>query len=178
MKRIIALILAMLCLTALLTGCDEEDTNYKKQIAENEANAASITSQYGVPDINRSLDYENVKRRLEYLNQGNNIGYLYLLSDMGVVLEEVLVLGKVTSLNTYITPMQESQLVKHTGTGGTYREIIVIDAADVDGTYGENVQGIFWFTPDGVYGEWDGRYRFSSERLTFQTEPILIMEGK
>ncbi len=174
MKRIIALVLSMLCLCFLMTGCDEEDTSYKQQVAENEANVRAITDQYGTPNITRSLDYENVMRRAEYLNQGNNIGYLYLLSDMGVVLEEVQVLGKVTSLNTFITPMQESQYVRHSGSIGTEHAIITVDAADIDGTWGENVSGIFWFTPDGVYGEWAGLYRFSSERLTFQTEPVLI----
>jgi len=174
-KRIIAILLCLLAFTFVLAGCSpEEDSAYKQQITENEQNARRIADQYGTPTINRSLDYENVMRRAEYLNQGNNIGYLYLLSDMGVVLEEIQVLGKVTSLNTFITPMQESQLARHDSPAGRYREIIVVDAADIDGTWGENVNGIFWFTPDGAYGEWCGLYRFSSERLTFQTEPVLI----
>lgn len=175
MKRIVALILCVVCLGTVLTGCGiEEDTSYKQQVAENESNVKAITDQYGTPDINRSLDYENVKRRAEYLNQGNNIGYLYLMSDFGTVLEEVQVLGKVTSLNTYITPMQESQYVRHTGTIGAEHAIITVDAPDIDGTWGENIEGVFWFTPDGAYGEWNGKARFSSERLSFQTAPVLI----
>lgn len=33
--------------------------------------------------------------------------------------------------------------------------------ADVDGTYGENDNGIFFFTPDGKCIEWSGEYLYS-----------------
>lgn len=183
MKRIASIILALAIMLSLsvLTGCSNRElTGFEKQINANEANVKAITSQYDTPQLTRSLDYENVIRRAEYLNQGNTVGYLYLLSDTGMVLEEVQVAGKVTSLNTFITPMQESQYARlrrpQSGTNSLsyLSEIIVVDAPDIDGTWGENVSGIFWFTPDGTYGEWIGLYRFSSERLSFQSEPILF----
>lgn len=51
---------------------------------------------------------------------------------------------------------------------------VVTQATDLDGTYGKNAQGIFWFTPDGVYQEWNGLYFYSSERMSFTTKPLLI----
>lgn len=189
MKKIIAIVLALICLTAVLAGCDIDtsvtptpQSNYEQQMAANEENARDISNQYGVPNINRSLDYENVKRRLEYLNQGNNVGYLYLLTENGQLVRESQVLGKVTSLNTFITPMEEVVQVEKGDRGnsnyaypGSY---VVVQAADVDGTYGENVQGIFWFTPDGVYQEWPGLYLFSSERLTYSDVELLVSANK
>lgn len=38
----------------------------------------------------------------------------------------------------------------------------------------ENTQGIFWFTPDGVYQERNKLYFYSSERMSFTTKPLLI----
>jgi len=37
----------------------------------------------------------------------------------------------------------------------------VIESPDFDGTYGENPHGVFWFTPDGTYMEWNGNYFIS-----------------
>jgi hypothetical protein len=181
MKKINVLI-AMLTIT-ILTGCDEvfsasaaqQKSTYEMQSSKNEANAREIASRNGMPTLTRSLDYENVKRRAVYLNQGNNIGYLYLLTENGQLVRESQVLGKVTSLNTFITPMEEVKIIKHAGDASMRMETpVVISAPDVDGTYGENVTGIFWFTPEGAYQEWNGKYIFSSERLTFQSIPILI----
>ncbi|MDD4516575.1 hypothetical protein [Massilibacteroides sp.] len=174
MKKIILLLIAVIAAVSLLVACETETSTYKQQAVKNEENARTVTQQYSFPKVDRSLDYENVIRRVEYLNQGNNIGYLYLLTDTGAVIEEVQVLGKVTSLNTYITPMEESQVARHRIAGTYDSAIIVVSAPDIDGTYGDNVSGIFWFTPDGTYGEWNGKFRFSSTRLTFQTEPIMI----
>jgi hypothetical protein len=54
---------------------------------------------------------------------------------------------------------------------------VVTQAADLDGTYGDNATGIFWFTPDGVYQEWSGMYFYSAERMTFTTQPLLIEQA-
>lgn len=151
---------------------------FETQSEQNEENVSELIKRNELPKLTRSLDFENVAARLEYLNQGNTVGYLYLLTSNGQLIREVQVSGKVTSLNTYITPMEEIKQVEdgsryssYWAYPGTYE---TVQAPDLDGTYGENVSGIFWFTPDGVYGEWNGLYQFSAERLTFTSEPLLI----
>lgn len=47
--------------------------------------------------------------------------------------------------------------------------------ADVDGSYGENDVGIFFFTVDGKYVEWDGTYLYSDIPFIVN-DPILKME--
>jgi len=167
-------ILALVCVVALLltlfalSGCDEITTTAEEnKTAETLKSSGKVSEQYTIPQLGRSLDYENVIRRLEYLNQGNTVGYLYCMSDMGTVIKEVQVAGKVTSLNTFVSPNYKQEKV--TGTNGNIT--IETELPDVDGTYGNNIDGCFWFTPDGKYGEWNGKCYFSSERID-------IIDGK
>ena len=76
--------------------------------------------------------------------------------------------GKVTSLNSYLTP--DSTYYE----GGGYKTSWL---ADVDGSYGENDQGIFFFTPDGKYIEWTGTYLYSD--IPFEvTTPTIVIGGE
>lgn len=61
---------------------------------------------------------------------------------------------------------------------GEYREIVVNKwLADVDGSYGENDNGIFFFTPDGKYIEWTGEYLYSD--LPFEvSNPVVTVKGE
>jgi hypothetical protein len=154
-----------------------EASVFETQSSQNENNVKDLIARQELPKLTRSLDFENVKRRLEYLNQSNTVGYIYLLSSNGQLVREGQVAGKVTSLNTFITPMEEIRKIEN---GYYYGESKypatygIVQAPDLDGTYGENVSGVFWFTPDGVYQEWIGPYLFSSERMTFTSEPVLV----
>ena len=47
--------------------------------------------------------------------------------------------------------------------------------ADVDGSYGENDNGIFFFTPDGKYIEWTGIYLYSD--IPFEVQSTLLTIG-
>lgn len=48
---------------------------------------------------------------------------------------------------------------------------------DVDGSYGENDNGIFFFTVDGKYIEWTGEYLYSD--IPFDvTNPIVNVTGR
>ena len=46
--------------------------------------------------------------------------------------------------------------------------------ADIDGSYGENDQGIFFFTPDGKYIEWTGTYLYSDIPFEVDTPTIVV----
>ena len=47
--------------------------------------------------------------------------------------------------------------------------------ADVDGSYGENDFGIFFFTPDGKYVEWTGTYLYSD--IPFEVDDPVVKVG-
>ena len=182
MKKILVFVLCIMLLLSL-AGCMDASSvtppvdnrsSYEKSMEANEQSAKAAMANDTLPVVTRSLERENIKRRIEFINQPDNVGYLYLMTDSGQVMREVQVLGKVSSLNSYLTPMEDIQWFEK-DLGESWGEIpVVTSAPDLDGTYGENAQGIFWFDMDGAYQEWNGLYHYSAVRLTMTTQPVLL----
>ena len=82
------------------------------------------------------------------------MGYIALFTESGSIVGKFTVDGKVSSLNSFLTPDSEYYAV-----AGDYPDVEWL--ADVDGSYGENDNGIFFFTIDGKYVEWTGTYLYS-----------------
>ena len=59
-------------------------------------------------------------------------------------------------MNSFLTP--DSEYYEYSA--GQYSKTNAW-LSDVDGSYGENDTGIFFFTPDGKYVEWSGIYLYS-----------------
>jgi hypothetical protein len=182
---IVLLVIMCMFIMGNTSGCESETpvsetSSFQEASKTNEANASNIIKNDTLPTVTKSLERENIKRRIEFINQPDRIGYLYLLTENGQLIREIQVLGKVSSLNSYLTPMEDIQWFKGTDVGDSWGDVpIVTSAPDLDGTYGSNAEGIFWFTPDGVYQESIGGISFySSERLTFTTKPLLVEEVK
>ena len=77
--------------------------------------------------------------------------------------------GKVTSLNSFLSPDSEYYEI----TGEYYCENDWL--ADVDGSFGENDSGIFFFTPDGNYYEWTGTYLYTDVPVEVD-DPVIHVE--
>lgn len=176
MKNIVKIIsfIAMITIisTALIVcslGCSVEPTGTTKDVSEQQGIANNLAIKQKTPtDINYSLERYNLIRRAYWVNgqreKANSLvcevekplGYIVLFSGNTVV-GSFVVDGKVTSLNSYLTPgVWESVEYYNSGHYLVSREL-----ADVDGSYGENDAGIFFFTPDGKYIEWTGTYLYS-----------------
>ena len=95
-------------------------------------------------------------------------GYIYLFVEgVGCVLVDS-VDGIVTSQRSYLTPDSD-----YYSTSSTARWL-----ADVDGTYGENPDGIFYFDLNGEYHEWTGLYYYSETYYAIDNPIIKIVEGE
>lgn len=130
-----------------------------------------------VPQITTSLERENVSRRATIFNAADKISYIYLVN-YGKVMAFYTVQGKVSSLRSYMTPTE-----KIVTSRGTNCEDVngcttgyIVSAPDIDGTYGENVSGIFFFTTEGAYVEWNGDYMVSDQPLRLTTPPELVRQ--
>jgi hypothetical protein len=174
MKKVLCLVVILALILALLTGCEEyvrpKDATEQAAIA-NEKAVESLIKSDSLPTITKSMARAALKRQAEFINQPDLIGYLYLFAENGVLLEEIQILGVPVSLNSYMTPMEELTVGRVEGFGS---ESYVAEAPDIDGTWGTRPEGIFWFTPDGSYDQWNGKFRYSSTRKSFSTQPILI----
>lgn len=185
MKKKLILFTALLVMVCLFfTGCSEPEPNASQQdINITKENAQNLASSQSTPtDIEYSLERYNLIRRAYWVNgmreRANSLpceiekplGYIVLFSGNAVV-GRFVVDGKVSSLNSFLTPSVEEKKV--------YGHDITISSelADVDGSYGENDTGIFFFTPDGKYVEWSGDYLYSDIPFTVDT-PVVQYEVK
>lgn len=185
MKKIIPIFLIAVLL--LFAGCKIEENGSRSDTKSTIEVANNLQSNQPTPtDINYSLERYNLIRRTYWVNgqreKANTLpceiekplGYIVLFTGSTVV-GKFVVDGKVSSLNSFLTPDSEYYEKIATGGSGTYNNRWL---ADVDGSYGENDNGIFFFTPDGKYIEWTGDYLYSD--IPFEvTDPVLtIMEDK
>ena len=170
MKRVLLLISSIL-MCIMFEACDgytissvEQDREAQQYITEN-----IVQKQPTPKDINFSLERYNLIKRAYWVNGQREkanavpcevkrpIGYIQLWS-YGTVVGTYAVDGKVTSLNSYLTPDSEYYEYSIGSSSYNYKNEWL---ADVDGSYGTNDNGIFFFTPSGHYVEWTGEYLYS-----------------
>ena len=192
MKKIIAICAAILA-ASILVACetvqaDGTATDVRSTLFVGEKLAAN---QPTPSDIDYSLERYNLIKRAYWVNgqreKANTLvcavekplGYIVLFTGAGAVVGSFVVDGKVSSLNSYLTPDSEvyeacgdypDPTVEHGGTSD------VDWLPDVDGSYGSNDNGIFFFTPEGKYLEWTGTYLYSDIPFVVD-DPVVKIGG-
>lgn len=173
------IVLLFIIFVMLLTGCDSIYTPSEKEVKSQMNIADRMVEAQPIPqDIEYSLERYNLIRRAYWVNgqreKANSfpcivskpLGYILLFTESGSIVGNFIVDGKVSSLNAYLTP--DSEYYSSSGLNAWL--------ADVDGSYGQNDSGIFFFTPDGKYIEWTGIYLYSD--IPFEVETTLLTIGK
>lgn len=187
-KKFLCIILATICALFCLTGCDMESDGGTTNDVQQTINVGNelAKNQPTPTDINYSLERYNLIRRAYWVNGQREkaialpcevtkpLGYVILLTESGAVLGNFVVDGKVSSLNSFLTPDSEYYEQDYGSNG-----VSIGDGnnwlPDVDGSYGSNDNGIFFFTPDGKYIEWTGIYLYSDIPFTVD-DPVLKTE--
>ena len=190
MKKLFALILTIAIVLTALAGCTAEvsGNGAEQDISTTVANANKLQINQPTPtDIDYSLERYNLIRRAYWVNGQREkanalpceiskpLGYIVLITENGGVLGNFVVDGKVSSLNSFLTPDSEAYEIEGESadfdlyTNGSSDNDWL---ADVDGSYGENDAGIFFFTPDGKYIEWTGTYLYSD--IPFEVDNPII----
>lgn len=174
-KRILALLMTLVLMISCLVGCDievEADGTSQDKIATQEIASKLANNQPTPTDIDYSLERYNLIKRAYWVNGQREkanalpceiqkpLGYIVLFTESGSIIGSFVVDGKVSSLNSYLSPDSEWYEQEYWGDGDSY-DGANDWLADVDGSYGENDNGIFFFTPDGKYIEWTGTYLYS-----------------
>lgn len=183
----IKLVVLTVLLGVTLVGCDEAAVSTgAKEDTKNTINVANnLQENQPTPtDISYSLERYNLIKRAYWVNGQREkamslpceiekpLGYITLFTESGDVIGTFTVDGKVSSLNSFLTPDSEYYELVY---GGDYaRENKWL--ADVDGSYGENDNGIFFFTTDGKYVEWTGTYLYSD--IPFKVQDTVLKVGE
>lgn len=189
-KRKRVLLSAAFMMVAMLTlaGCEvAEATGTKTDVQNTIETASSLTDAQPTPtDIDFSLERYNLIRRAYWVNGQREkaasvicqvekpLGYIVLFTESGSTVGRFIVDGKVSSLNSYLTPDSEYYEQDYGSNGSSWGNKWL---ADVDGSYGQNDSGIFFFTPDGKYVEWTGTYLYSDIPFEVEDPVVTIQEG-
>lgn len=200
-KKILSVVLVIAMVGAIFMGCDTESVKSTAQkTSQDTKNAISaganiIENQPAPTDLDYSLERYNIIRRAYWVNgqreKANSLqcevekplGYIVLFSEAGAVVGNFIVDGKVSSLNSYLFPAQTDYDWSGDTVGSDYGahssgSVYTVENPGIDGAYGQNVTGIFFFTTDGKYIEWTGDFLYSD--IPFEVDkPVLnYKEGK
>ncbi|MDE7053925.1 MAG: hypothetical protein K2O84_03805 [Oscillospiraceae bacterium] len=193
-KRYTILFLFSIFLMNFLVGCsgDVLSTEYatEQNIQDTKNTTEELTYSQKIPtDINYSLERYNLIRRAYWVNgqreKANTLlcevekplGYIILFAGNATV-GRFVVDGKVSSLNSFLSPNFVETIYKDRGEYGGGNVIVNTELADIDGSYGENDFGIFFFTPDGKYVEWTGEYLYSDIPFEVDSPVVSYQETK
>lgn len=178
--RRISLTAIMLFACILISGCwYSKGQRATRAVSDIQANDQLATAEnfkrlsvaVPAPSLNDSQERRQLVKRLERFNVANKISYIYLTS-YGKVMAFYTIKGKVSSVNSMLTCTK--QIVDAGGT--TQYDRFVVDSPDLDGSYGSNGDGIFFFTTEDVYVEWNGEYMLCDEPLKMDTPPQLVYD--
>ena len=174
-KCAVILVLALL----LVSLCSCAESGARRDVINTTELADRLQENQPTPnDIEYSLERYNLIRRTYWVNGMREraaslpceverpLGYIVLFSGNAAV-GQFVVDGKVSSLNSFLTPDSE-----YYEKNSSYNRWL----ADVDGSYGENDSGIFFFTPDGKYIEWSGDYLYSDIPFTIDAPIVQYKE--
>lgn len=188
-KKVKILVLSMIMTLSLLACSYEESsasaTTTYSDVQNTKVTADKLVNNQPTPtDIDYSLERYNLIRRAYWVNgqreKANTLvcaiekplGYIVLFTESGAVVGNFVVDGKVSSLNSYLTPDSEYYELCYGGEWTHENKWL----SDVDGSYGENDNGIFFFTPDGKYIEWTGTYLYSDIPFTVDDPVVKVVE--
>jgi hypothetical protein len=180
--RSIAVVMALVFVAVMVmpkinAGSPDPGVQKQEQVNQLENQKRLVASQ-PAPQLDYSVERQNLAERMKRLNDRNLIGYIYLTSLDGKIVASYVTKGKVTSLNSYLTGSQT--LINRFGNvcGAENSDCWAVESPDYDGSYGENPQGIFFFTDTGAMVEWSGTYIWTDQPLSVKTPVSLVREIK
>lgn len=151
------------------------DSTAQKETEQNNVTdqVSRLTNAVPVPKLSSSLERKNISKRLEIFSDESKVSYIYLIS-YGRVMAFYTVKGKITSGSKRLTA--QDQIVGCDT--GEYNGSCVVEAPELDGTYGGSSPYVFFWTTDGVYVQWSGDYMLVDQPLKMTTQPDLVREVK
>ena len=166
MKKIVSILLLVAITLCMLAGCDSDYQEQTSDVEKQQSITKDLQQSQPTPtDIDYSLERYNLIRRAYWVNGQREkalslpcpvekpLGYVVLMLEGVGVVGNYVIDGKVSSLNSFLTP--DSEYYEYSA-GETSKKNNWLD-----GSYGENDNGIFFFTTDGKYIEWTGTYIYS-----------------
>lgn len=161
------------------SGCDDgrpANTTALDEQAHTEVNQRNLMIKQPPPNITWSLERDNLIKRFKLQNDRAVMFYMYVFIEGISQPVGYYQVNKVSSVNSQLT--NTMQLVTQyqrieTGTNSTEGHFVegALPSPAEDGSYGENGNASFGFTPEDVYIETNMHYIVSTIPLQFK-EPV------
>jgi hypothetical protein len=156
MKRIMIFISVIFIVTNFLSCGLVEPTSSAPAVVQSEeaskANAQTAITSIPVPQVRYFHERETLSRWVDYWDVPERVPcYIYCFvfdKCIGYYVSD----GKPISINSFLTPEQQ----RINADLGEYGGDMLVEAPDLDGTYGHNNEGIRFFTASGVPVEFGG----------------------
>jgi len=177
MKNIIIITI----LAVFLAGCvDLTPTAIQEGQSAKDQNLDTVLRSVPIPTVKTAQERKNVAKRVERFDVENKLGYVYIFCPGVGPIGYYAIIGRVSSLNSFLVPQQRlTDEMAFRNSNGTYttRRVNgyhVIDDADLDGTYGTNHEGVFFFTDSDVYVEIPASmpYMYSDQPLPIRVQKL------
>ena len=153
----------------MLTACEPNQPANPAKTAQ----AAKAAEAANSINFTENAEIENIRRRLELTNNPGQIGYVLLLNEMGKPVMYAGVRGKITSGNKRLTAPQEVKCLEVAGQVGCSQQMV--DSPSDEGTYGSSNPYVFFWTTDGQYFQWAGKYLYSDKPFRISDPTIVIL---
>lgn len=151
-----------------ITTKNSTDLQRDEQIAVRN-NQIKMETSTPLPTLENSLERANISKRLTTWQDSAKVSYIYLTS-YGKVMAFYTVKGKITSGGKRLSATDRLISCAH----GGYTDDCIMEAPELDGTYGSSSPYIFFWTTDGVYVQWNGEYMLADQPLKLTTTPELV----
>uniref|UniRef100_A0A8R1EPK5 Uncharacterized protein n=1 Tax=Caenorhabditis japonica TaxID=281687 RepID=A0A8R1EPK5_CAEJA len=125
--------------------------------------AAQLATQVEVPQMDASLERQNIVDRIKAFNDPSKLMWLYVISE-GNIIDRVPVRGKVTNGNKRLTSTETFSKAYQ----GGYNNDVIVEAPDEVGVFGNAGDFIFWFDPSERTGPYN-----AGRLLAFGFQPLL-----
>lgn len=182
---------------AAVAGCTSTSSSTGSAIGDNVASVNDLTGQqanltidaynlvqknpacqYPSTLMTTSLEMVNQREKLLRMNQPEKSGWIHLFLDGIGLVGTFTVLGKVSSVNSSMTA---DVGVYSTSLGNNAAAVQAVELPGDDLSFGPNEGGdgsVFWFTAEGVYMNWTGKYLYVDTQLDVNSSlnPALVMK--
>jgi hypothetical protein len=117
-----------------------------------------------------NAEIDNIKARLELTSNPGLMGFILLMNEAGQPIMYTGVKGKISSSGKRLTaPVKEWRIDR-----GEWNGSQLGPAPSDEGTWGSSDSYIYFWTTNGQYMQWNGKYLYSDKPFRTTVEPLVV----
>ena len=141
-----------------------KNTTALDEQAKTEVNQRGLFEKQPPPHLTWSLERDNLIKRFKLQNDRSVMFYMYIFIEGIQQPIGYYLVNKVSSVNSQLTNTMQ---IVNSGRDANWTTHVLPSPAE-DGSYGENGNGVFGFTPEDIYIEHNMKYIVSTVPLSFK----------